>query len=106
MLSFRDFRQKPSVSDSHFLYPLYSLPLSPQAEAKSHPRSDTRSFSFPANNSVRALSVIRECFKLLSYCVYSDIASAIKDVLDAVNDLSQKHQELPKMMEYKRVSCQ
>ena len=32
-----------------------------------------------------------------------DIASAIKDVLDAVNELSHKHQDLPKMMEYKKV---
>ena len=31
-----------------------------------------------------------------------DIASAIKDVLDAVNELSRKHQDLPKMAEYKR----
>ena len=37
---------------------------------------------------------------------YRDIASAIKDVLDAVNELSQKHQDTPKMVEYKRVRLQ
>ncbi|XP_003390554.1 PREDICTED: programmed cell death protein 10-like [Amphimedon queenslandica] len=31
-----------------------------------------------------------------------DIASAIKEVLDAVNELSQNHQDLPRMSEYKK----
>lgn len=32
-----------------------------------------------------------------------DIASAIKDVLDAVNEVSKKHQGDPRMREYKKV---
>lgn len=34
-----------------------------------------------------------------------DIASAIKDVLDAVNEVSKKHQGDPRMREYKKVKC-
>ena len=34
---------------------------------------------------------------------HRDIASAIKDVLDAVNDVSQKHNDNPKMVENKKV---
>ena len=37
-------------------------------------------------------------------CVPRDIASAIKDVLDAVNEVSKKHQGDPRMREYKKVS--
>ena len=33
-----------------------------------------------------------------------DIASAIKDVLDAVNEVSKKHQGDPRMREYKKVT--
>ena len=45
-----------------------------------------------------------------TYCIarvclaHRDIASAIKDVLDAVNDVSKKHQGDPRMREYKKVS--
>ena len=42
---------------------------------------------------------------LLHYCVvmYRDIASAIRDLLDAVNEVSKKHQTNPKLKEYKKV---
>ena len=40
----------------------------------------------------------------LSFFTHRDIASAIKEVLDAVNELSQKHQDLPKMVEWKKVN--
>jgi len=32
-----------------------------------------------------------------------DIASAIRDLLDAVNEVSKKHQANPKLKEYKKV---
>ena len=35
--------------------------------------------------------------------LHRDIASAIKDVLDAVNEVSRKHQTTPRMREYKKV---
>ena len=38
----------------------------------------------------------------LSAC--RDIASAIKEVLDAVNEVSKKHQTDTRMKEYKKVS--
>ena len=43
---------------------------------------------------------------LLSVCDYTrrDIASAIKEVLDAVNEVSKKHQGDPRMREHKKVS--
>lgn len=34
-----------------------------------------------------------------------DIASAIKDVLDAVNEVSKKHHGDPRMREFKKVHC-
>ena len=42
---------------------------------------------------------------LLHCCVamYRDIASAIRDLLDAVNEVSKKHQTNPKLKEYKKV---
>ena len=42
---------------------------------------------------------------LLSVCDYTrrDIASAIKEVLDAVNEVSKKHQGDPRMREHKKV---
>ena len=49
-------------------------------------------------------TVIHSTFGMLfDYFNCRDIASAIKDVLDAVNELSHKHQDIPKMMEYKKV---
>lgn len=35
---------------------------------------------------------------------HRDIASAIKEVLDAVNEVSKKHQGDPRMREFKKVS--
>ena len=42
---------------------------------------------------------------LLHCCVvmYRDIASAIRDLLDAVNEVSKKHHTNPKLKEYKKV---
>jgi programmed cell death protein 10 len=37
--------------------------------------------------------------------IIRDIASAIKDVLDAVNEVSKKHHGDPRMREYKKVSA-
>lgn len=36
---------------------------------------------------------------------HRDIASAIKDVLDAVNEVSKKHHGDPRMREFKKVRC-
>ena len=35
--------------------------------------------------------------------MYRDIASAIRDLLDSVNEVSKKHQANPKLKEYKKV---
>jgi len=35
-----------------------------------------------------------------------DIARAIKDVLNEVNEVSKKHQGDPRMREYKKVKCE
>ena len=46
------------------------------------------------------------CNSMLPLSVYRDIASAIKEVLDAVNEVSKKHQTDTRMKEYKKVRVQ
>ena len=36
--------------------------------------------------------------------IIRDVAGSIKDVLDAVNEVSKRHQSDPKMKEYRKVS--
>ena len=43
---------------------------------------------------------------MLPLSVCRDIASAIKEVLDAVNEVSKKHQTDARMKEYKKVRVQ
>lgn len=61
--------------------------------------------SIPSCKNEEVISTLALSLSLfLPLFLLRDIASAIKEVLDAVNELSQNHQDLPKMPEYKKVS--